>query len=301
MVSSVNRASVSKPQPGEAATEWLLRWDQQVLNLGNIAFWGTVLLVLLLAAVGAKAHDTWVQTNTSLVRTGDVVHLDLMLGNHGNDHRDFKLASKIGLDLVQSFEIYGPNGLRHDLKPELIDLGLAPKEGFYSARFVPAKPGRYRLVQTLDRVINHGKPIRAVKTAKAFFGVADSLDKPELTKEPWDAPLGTGLEFVLLSDPVLGTGPGKPIRVQLLHQGKPVADHKVSFIPRGGVLKEGTDPDYEVKTDKDGIASFTTKVGTYHLVVAHKQTSEKSGTFESTAYSATMTLFVSQKCGCCAD
>ena len=53
-------------------------------------------LVLLLAlAVTARGHDTWVQTNVNVVRPGDSVHVDLMLGNHGNDHRDFKLASKV--------------------------------------------------------------------------------------------------------------------------------------------------------------------------------------------------------------
>ena len=46
----------------------------------------------------ALAHDTWVQTNTNLVRAGDAVHIDLMLGNHGNDHRDYKLTSKTGLE-----------------------------------------------------------------------------------------------------------------------------------------------------------------------------------------------------------
>ena len=46
----------------------------------------------LLLATAAGAHDTWVQTNANVVRAGDAVHVQLMLGNHGNDHRDFKLA-----------------------------------------------------------------------------------------------------------------------------------------------------------------------------------------------------------------
>ena len=105
--------------------------------LGSFSF-------LCLFAIGAlKAHDTWVQTNTNLIRTGDVVHIDLMLGNHGNEHRDFKLASKIGLEGVKTIEVRGPDGSLHNLKSDLVDLGLAPKEGFHSARFVPDKPGLY--------------------------------------------------------------------------------------------------------------------------------------------------------------
>src|SRR5689334_2782441 len=30
----------------------------------------------------ARAHDTWVQTNTQVVRAGEAVFVDLMLGNH---------------------------------------------------------------------------------------------------------------------------------------------------------------------------------------------------------------------------
>jgi uncharacterized GH25 family protein len=52
------------------------------------------LLLLSLCSL-ALAHDTWIQTNTNLVRVGDAVSVDLMLGNHGNDHRDFKIAGKV--------------------------------------------------------------------------------------------------------------------------------------------------------------------------------------------------------------
>ncbi len=53
------------------------------------------LILVLALASSALAHDTWVETNTNLIRTGDAVYVDLKLGNHGNDHRDFKLASPI--------------------------------------------------------------------------------------------------------------------------------------------------------------------------------------------------------------
>ena len=253
-----------------------------------------------------KAHDTWVQTNTNLVRTGDVVHIDLMLGNHGNEHRDFKLASKIGLDGVKTIEVRGPilvgsQGSTQNLKSELVDLGLAPKEGFHSARFVPDKPGLYGVIHTMDRIVNHGKPVRAVKTAKAFFGVSDSLDKPIVDFKGFEKPLGQGLELIFLTNPVSPVGPGTNIRVQLLLNGKPVSGSKVSFIPRGTTLKEGTDPDYERITDKEGKATFAPKLGTFHLIVAHLTTPDKGEGFESTAYTAALNLFVPQKCACCAD
>ena len=63
------------------------------------------------------AHDTWVQTNTPLIRVGDAVFIDLMLGNHGNEHRDFKLASKVDPAAGKTVVI-APSGKRYDLAEE---------------------------------------------------------------------------------------------------------------------------------------------------------------------------------------
>ena len=49
-------------------------------------------LLMSLLTLPANAHDTWVQTNTNVIRTGDAVHIDLMLGNHGNDHLSVRNA-----------------------------------------------------------------------------------------------------------------------------------------------------------------------------------------------------------------
>src|SRR3954464_15332323 len=101
----------------------------------------TNLLLTVFALPGlAAAHDTWVQTNTQLVRVGDAVHIDLMLGNHGNDHRDFKLASKVDPAGGKSVVI-APGGKQYDILDRFIDLGYAPKEGFHSAKFAVAEPG----------------------------------------------------------------------------------------------------------------------------------------------------------------
>src|SRR5262245_54938436 len=135
-----------------------------------------IFLGALAAAVPTAAHDTWVQTNTNLIRTGDAVHVDLMLGNHGNDHRDFKLASKLDLDKA-TLTVTGPDGKSTDLIPKLADLGYAPKEGFHSAKFAAAKPGLYVITHTQDRMVNNGKPTRSIRSAKALFLASPSLDK----------------------------------------------------------------------------------------------------------------------------
>src|SRR5262245_60276648 len=85
------------------------------------------------------AHDTWVQTNSNVFRTGDSVHVDLMLGNHGNEHRDFKLANKIDLEKC-TLAIVDPDGRKYDVKDRVVDTAYAPREGYWSTKFVPAKP-----------------------------------------------------------------------------------------------------------------------------------------------------------------
>jgi uncharacterized GH25 family protein len=257
-------------------------------------------LATIVAAPLAPAHDTWVQTNTNLVRTGDAVHIDLMLGNHGNDHRDFKLAGKASPDTITTFEVIAPGGKKYDLKPDLADLGYAPKEGFHSARFVAATPGLYVAAQTFDGLLKHGQTVRGYRSAKTYFVASDSLDKVAKDPRGFDKPLGHKIELVPQANPVVPMGPGTPIKVKLLFEGKPLAGVKVSFIPRGVTLKEGADDDsYERKTDKEGTASFTPKEGNYYLVVAHHTRAEKGEGYESAHYSATLTVFVPQKCPCC--
>ena len=101
--------------------------------LPAVLFW-----CLTFSPLAAPAHDTWVEATPRLVRPDDVVHVGLFLGNHGNEHRDFKIAGKVSsLDEVQ-VEVIAPDGRKTDLVPDMVDLGYAPKEGFWSGRFVPA-------------------------------------------------------------------------------------------------------------------------------------------------------------------
>lgn len=63
----------------------------------------------------------------------------------------------------------------------------------------------------------------------------------------------------------------------------------------------GFDEQYERETDADGRASFTPKTGNVYLIVAHYSDPAASGeTYESTKYSATLTVLVPELCACCA-
>jgi hypothetical protein len=224
--------------------------------------------------------------------------VDLLLGNHGNDHRDFKLAGKVD-PAAATLAVLAPDGQRYDLKERLADVGYAPTEGYWTARFVAAKPGLYLVAHTFDKVMSYA-PVRAVKSAKTCFVVSPSLDKVSRNNPGFDRPLGHALELVPEANPVTPMGPGTPIKVRLLFKGKPLANARVSFIPRGETLAEGFDKRYERLTDGDGRASFTPTFGNYFLVVAHREEPKEGGTnYAGTKYSAALTVFVPQSCPCC--
>jgi len=258
------------------------------------------LLPLVLAPLAASAHDTWVQTNTNLVKVGNGVHIDLMLGNHGNDHRDFKLASKVSLDKTE-LRIHAPTGTAYDLKDRLVDVGYTPKEGFWSAKFIPAEPGMYIVEHFRDGIVNHGKPSRSIKSGKTCFVVSAKLDDVPEDNPGFDKPLGHPLEIVPEANPVTPMGPGIPIRVKVLFRGEPLPEARVSFIPRGTTLAEGFDEAYERKTNENGRAAYSPQEGNYYLVVVHHKTDEVGDGYESTSYTATLSVYVPDVCPCCGE
>jgi len=271
-------------------SERLAIWDGQARSL-------CVLAVLLTATASAHAHDTWVQVSSRLVRPDDVVHADLFLGNHGNDHRDFKIAGKLGSLEGVTFAVVGPSGRTTDLVPNLVDLGYAPKEGFWSGRFVIAEEGLHCVSHTREG-IRHGA--RGFKSGKAYFLANERLNTLPRPVASEPTPLGHPLELVPETDPAAGLGPGREIVVRLLLLGEPLADARVSFVPRGATLAEGFDPNFERTTDASGRCRFTPKEGNILLVVAHHELPEERGEgYEKTVYAATLVLDVPQRCGCC--
>jgi uncharacterized GH25 family protein len=248
-------------------------------------------LALVLGTLNiVKAHDTWVQTASLVNRQGEYVYVDLMLGNHGNDHRDFKLASKITLAPC-TLELIAPDGKKSDLKPKVLDMGSADKEGFWTARYVADQAGVYQVVHKLDTL--HGKT-RAIKSAKTYFLATDSYQLISTEGVNQIAPLNQGLEFVI-DTPIERLGAGNEVRLRLLWNGKPLPDTRVSFIPRGAVLAEGFDSQFERNTDANGFVSYTPSQGNLILAVAHHVVADEKGEgYDKTHYGATVVLPVPQ-------
>ncbi len=237
----------------------------------------------------ATAHDTWVEVNTPVIRAGDLIHADLKLGNHGNDHRDFKLHSRITLAPC-TLEVMAPSGAITDLKSKVVATAFEEKQGYWTARYVATESGLHVLAHKLD--ILHGTT-RAVKSAKTYF-VAGSASE-SVAQEGYQRPLGHDLELVPLINPVTMTSAGQAVRVKLLFEGKPLAGARVSFIPRGQQLTKEMDPTFERTTDDAGTAEFTPADGNVVLVVVHHAMPDRKGEgFEKTHFAATLTIAVPQ-------
>lgn len=251
-------------------------------------------LTLLLLAPIAHAHDVWLETNTPLVRLGEQIEIDLRLGNHGNNHRDFKLASKVAPESA-SLQLRTPSGKRQDLKAALVDLGYTPKEGYWSAPLVAEESGYYVAFSADDKVVNHGRPVRSIRSAKVCWLADKSLDQPAPHGDAYRQPLGLPFELICVTDPARAAT-GQALTVRLVRQGKPVVGQMVSFIPRGVELAEDFDPAYQPTTNQDGEATFSPKQAGVHLIVAAQLLESETGKgYEATRYGATLTVRVARQ------
>lgn len=248
-----------------------------------------LLILAMLGTLPLSAHDTWVQLNLANAHPGQLIFVDLMLGNHGNGHRDFKLDSKIPL-AGTTLVLISPDGTSADLKPTLIDQGSEEKEGYWSAKIEPAGEGIFCVAHTYDAVVTYA-PKRAIKSAKAFFATGETS-----TIDSFSKPLGHPLEIVPLDDPTKLKA-GEKFAVKVLFKGEPLNDAVVSFIPRGAELEGEFDPAHEARTQTGGAATQTLAEANVYLIVVHQKAPAETGDTYSagTEYGATLTVQVSPK------
>lgn len=239
----------------------------------------------------ASAHDPWVQLNTSNQYSKQPIYADLMLGNHGNNHRDFLLASKIPLK-DSTLSLIGSDGRVVDLKPSIVDRGSEEKEGYWSVKIPSQSPGIYCVSHTYNAIVSYA-PKRVLKSAKSYFITSPDTGS---TADAFTKALGYSLEIIPLSNPTSLVA-GDSFSVKILFKGEPLKDAVVSCIPRGVELEQDFDPKHEARTNELGEATFSLTEANQYLIVTHQKAPEETGDGFSagTEYAGTLTLIVAEK------
>lgn len=254
----------------------------------------TVSFLLAIGLQHSFAHDLWIETNTSIVRTGEIVRVDFKLGNCADGRRDFKTNGLVDRKGIM-VEAISPTDRRVALLRELGNSSSDGQGGYWSSAIKFEEHGVNWITQSLDQTIVHdGLEMRGVVTSKAFVIAGDSPS--DLRKSIANQVLEMPIELVLESSPFPSIEAGNAIRVQLICDGQPVPKAKVSFLPEGIDLDTEDEAQYERETDENGVAKFRPEVANHYLISArHIAKNNKSTGPKETYFSTSLTIRVSNR------
>lgn len=246
------------------------------------------------ASIPVFAHDGWSQTNTPIVASGQVSYVELMLGNHSNEHKSYRIAGQWSADTTKVF-VTTPAGVKSDITGTRFYTGEAATEtepavnNYFVASFKSNVPGAYVVSVEGDSIFKHGDASsRTLRSAKSFVAVGDIpvAERVKALKGFSKQVSPDRAELVPQFNPA-AVAPSEQVSVQLLMKGKPLADTEVDLIRRSNSEAQ------QLKTDASGIVTFTTGAADYYLMRAKPATTEsKEGEYASINYEATMTFTV---------
>jgi uncharacterized GH25 family protein len=257
----------------------------------------TISLLFLLIALPARwgtAHDGWVEV-PSIVERGQPVTISLMLGNHSNEHKSYRLAGKWNPQFTKLI-IIEPSGKVNDLTNAIIDLGedaekTGPKgpKGFHIAPFTPQMEGVHIIVARQEEIAQHGDGprFRGVRSARAVF---TALRTPRVADAKKSSGFGRTVDSENLMEIVPVTNPlsitqDSRITFELRYKGKRFPNQNVSIIRR----LAGPSAVQELTTDEKGQVTFSAGApDTYLMRVKFEERSERrEGEYDLSAYEAT--------------
>jgi uncharacterized GH25 family protein len=251
-------------------------------------------LLCFLPFRSSLAHDGWIEVPT-IVETGQPVTISLMLGNHSNDHKSYRLAGKWNPKFTKLMVIE-PSGKVNDITASLVDLGEDPEKtgpkgpkGFHIASFMPKEDGVHIILGRQEEVAQHGDApkFRGVRSARAAFTALRTPRVAEAKKSSGYArtvDIENLMEIVPVSNP-LGVTQNAPVTFQVRYKGKAFANQNVTVVGR----LEGPASVQEFTTDEKGQINFTAgRPDTYLMRVKFEERSERSeGEYDLSAYEAT--------------
>ncbi len=242
----------------------------------------------------SMAHDGWVEV-PAIVERGQPVTISLMLGNHSNEHKSYRLAGKWNPKFTKLMVIE-PSGKVNDITASLVDLGEDPEKtgpkgpkGFHIAAFTPKEDGVHIIVGRQEEVAQHGDApkFRGVRSARAAFTALHTPRIAEAKKSSGytrTVDIENLMEIVPVSNP-LGVTQNAPVTFQVRYKGKGFANQNVTIVGR----LEGPASVQEFTTDQKGQINFTAgRPDTYLMRVKFEERTERSeGQYDLTTYEAT--------------
>jgi uncharacterized GH25 family protein len=240
------------------------------------------------------AHDGWIEV-PAIVEKDQPVTIALLLGNHSNEHRSYRLAGKWNPKHIKLMVIE-PSGKVNDITSALVDLGeddekTGPKgpKGFHIAPFTPRVEGVHIVLGREEQVLQHGEEpkFRSVRSARAAFA---ALNVPRVTEGKKTTGFGHAfamdnlMEIVPISNPIAVTQ-NDLVTLELRYKGKPFSNQTISVVSR----LSGAASAQDFATDEKGRVSFTAGPADSYLVrvKAEERTERLEGQYDLSSYEAT--------------
>jgi uncharacterized GH25 family protein len=257
----------------------------------HLLFWS---LLSFCSAATALAHDGWIEV-PAIVEKGQPVTIALMLGNHANEHRSYRLAGKWSPKYLKLMVI-DPSGKVNDITSSLVDLGeddekTGPKgpKGFHIAPFTPTAEGVHIVLAREEQLLRHGDEpkFRSVRSARAAFA---ALRSPRVAEGKKTTGFGRTfamdnvMEIVPISNPI-GVIRNDRVTLELRYKGKPFANQTLSVVGR----LNGPASAQDLRTDEKGRVRVTAGAADFYLVrVKFNERSERrEAEYELSSYEAT--------------
>ncbi len=248
------------------------------------------MIMIWTSAVNVFAHDGWTQTSAPIVETGEVSFVEILMGNHSNEHRSYRIDGQFSTN--SSIYVSTPAGEKVDITSTRFYTGEPEatnkvNNGFI-ASFVAESAGTYIVTAESDGVrASNGVSSRTLRNAKSFVAAADLPIIARVRSLSGFSKLVNSdrAELIPMFNPASVVS-GQNVSVRLFLKGKPLADIAVSMVRRS----INTEPQ-TVKTDAQGVASFKIGPSDYYLFRAKPTTTEaEEGKYTGINYETTMTV-----------
>ncbi len=250
----------------------------------------SALILVFATATPAFAHDCWLQPDHFRLGLEMLLAARIFVGERLKSDKELPLDKKI----TPRLDLFTRKG-RQDLVPRLLDQGLpaisfmpefqgsgllAMDRDFTAITLETDKFTSYLAhehhLHLLDQVEANSRSSQKeayARCMKALVQVDNFQDEPEL----WAQRTGQKLEIILLSPPKSQ----KPVRVQVLFEGRPLADKTVTAVNAG----PNAQTDQTMTTDHNGMAEFeNSRAGLWLIRLVHLYPCREEKDMDWTSY-----------------